>query len=491
MATFELASKRATHSDVNSHWTQDYRRLLLATDTFVVIVSVVGTQLLWLGTEDVQLSGRGHLTTTYSVVSILLIAGWLAVLQLYNTRSARSIGYGPTEYRLIADGALRLFGVVAIVSYIGGYEVSRGLILLSFPIGLLGLIASRYAWRKWLWSQRRHGRFISHVLIVGDLQSVVRIIQELDARPEAGYSIMAACMPTDPPEKTVPGTLVPVLGEPAEVIGVMRFSGADTVVIASESGLDADHVRELSWSLEAGRQHLVVAPSLTDVGGPRIHTRPVAGLPLVHIETPRLNNRQILSKRIFDFFGSLALILATSPVLIVLALIVRFTSSGPIFYRQQRVGLNGKPFHMIKFRSMVVGADAKLEELLAEQGAGDTPLFKVENDPRVTPIGRILRKYSLDELPQLFNVLFGDMSLVGPRPQREGEVALYDEAAARRLVVKPGMSGLWQVSGRSTLSWEDAIRLDLYYVENWSLTGDIAILLKTVRAVVAPGETAH
>jgi exopolysaccharide biosynthesis polyprenyl glycosylphosphotransferase len=234
-----------------------------------------------------------------------------------------------------------------------------------------------------------------------------------------------------------------------------------------------------------------VAPSLTDIGGPRIHTRPVAGLPLIHVETPRYAGSKLFTKRLFDILGSGALITALSPVLIVLAIMVKVTSPGPVLYKQERVGLNGDHFHMLKFRSMRVNADAELQSLLAAQGSSDKPLFKVQNDPRITSIGRLLRKHSLDEFPQLFNVFLGSMSLVGPRPQRDGEVALYDDAARRRLLLKPGMSGLWQVGGRSSLGWEDAIRLDLYYVENWSITGDIVILWRTIRAVLAPGNDAH
>lgn len=230
---------------------------------------------------------------------------------------------------------------------------------------------------------------------------------------------------------------------------------------------------------------MILAPALTDVAGPRIHTQPVAGLPLIHVSTPKLTGGKKVAKRSFDLIIAGLLVALLSPLFLLLALMVKLTDGGPVFYRQERIGLRGTTFHMLKFRSMRVDADAQLHALLAAQGSGNTPLFKVENDPRITPLGRILRKYSLDELPQLLNVLGGSMSLVGPRPQREGEVALYDDAAHRRLYVSPGMSGLWQVSGRSNLSWEESIRLDLYYVENWSLMGDVVILFKTFKAVFA------
>ena len=267
---------------------------------------------------------------------------------------------------------------------------------------------------------------------------------------------------------------------------MLAHTGADTVVITSSDDLPPERLRQLGWSLESGRQYLVMAPSLTDVGGPRIHARPVAGLPLIHVETPSYDGLKHFAKRAFDLIGSAILLLALSPILVVLALVVRVTSVGPVLYRQERIGLNGEPFGMLKFRSMNVNADDKLAELLEAQGTSDRPLFKIRDDPRLTRVGGFLRRYSLDELLQLLNVLRGDMSLVGPRPQREGEVALYDSAAHRRLLLKPGMSGLWQVSGRSSLSWEDSIRLDLYYVENWSIVGDLVILWRTFRAVMLP-----
>ncbi len=208
------------------------------------------------------------------------------------------------------------------------------------------------------------------------------------------------------------------------------------------------------------------------------------GLPLIHVETPTYSGRKLYTKRAFDLIGSAALIIVLSPVLLVLALLVKVTSTGPVFFLQERVGLNGSTFHMIKFRSMVVDAEQRLQELSAlDRAEGNTVLFKMKNDPRVTRIGAFMRRYSLDEVPQLFNVLVGSMSLVGPRPPLAREVERYDVHVHRRFLVKPGMTGLWQVSGRSDLSWEDSVRLDLYYVENWSTIGDLAILWRTARAV--------
>lgn len=483
------ATDAAEPRGATGRWQDDYALRLAISDFVIVTITVFGAQFVWLGTHPLGVRGASFLD--YTSLSILLIAVWTIVLSLYGTRSPRVIGYGSAEYRAIVDGVVLLFGAIAIISYLAQIDISRGYILISMPLGLALLILSRWQWRRWLARRRRRGQMVSRVLLIGEEATSERILAELSSQPEAGYVVVGACAPSGRIGGTLGDTEIPVLGNLDHLMEALRVTGADTVLISGESGLPAERVRELSWQLEAGRQHLIMAPNLTDIGGPRIHTRPVAGLPLMHVETPKYTGRQVLLKRTFDIVGSGLLLLLLSPVFLTISILVRLSSRGPIFYGQERIGLNGVPFKMLKFRSMVVGADAQLESLLAEQGTSDKPLFKVENDPRITPVGRVLRKYSLDEFPQLVNVFLGSMSLVGPRPQREGEVALYDDAARRRLIVKPGMSGLWQVSGRSALSWEDAIRLDLYYVENWSLTGDISILIRTFKAVVAPGETAH
>jgi exopolysaccharide biosynthesis polyprenyl glycosylphosphotransferase len=285
---------------------------------------------------------------------------------------------------------------------------------------------------------------------------------------------------------TAPVLGVDVVGDYDDLLDAIDDLQADTVILTGADEIGPQDMRRVGWELEARGVELIVAPALTDVAGPRIHARPVAGLPLIHVSYPAFEGVKRVSKRSFDIVGSALLILMSSPVLIGVAIAVKKSGPGNILYRQERIGRHGNSFGMLKFRSMVQDADDQLESLLDAQGTFDRPLFKVTNDPRITPVGQVLRKYSLDELPQLFNVFLGEMSLVGPRPQRAAEVALYDNAAHRRLIMKPGMSGLWQVSGRSNLSWDDAIRLDLYYVENWSLTQDITILFRTVRAVVTP-----
>jgi exopolysaccharide biosynthesis polyprenyl glycosylphosphotransferase len=297
---------------------------------------------------------------------------------------------------------------------------------------------------------------------------------------------VGACIPSGVIAATLPGTGIPVLGKLDDLQAAMRAVDADTIVIASNDELSPERIRELSWSLEPGRQHLVVAPSLTDIGGPRIHTRPVAGLPLIHVETPRYEGTKLFAKRTFDIIASTLILILASPLLLAIAMTIRLSTPGPVLFRQERVGINGRTFPMLKFRTMVTDAEARLLDLQQQsRDAGNSVLFKMKDDPRVTPVGRFLRRYSLDELMQLVNVLNGTMSLVGPRPPLAREVEAYETKVHRRFLVKPGITGLWQVSGRSNLSWEDSVRLDLYYVENWSIMGDLVILWRTAKAVLA------
>lgn len=475
-------------------WRSSFARRLALTDLLVVVWVVFGVQFAWLGFESGSADVTGtpeDLALSYTVISVAIVGGWMATLLITGTRDFRVIGTGTAEYKLVTDASVRVFGLVAIAAFLLKIDLARGYILLAFPCGILVLCFSRWLWRQWLGVQRQRGGYASRVLLVGSEVSAAHIARELSRFVESGYQIVGACLSSRPSGSYLAGTTIPVVGNVESVVEAMQAAGADTVAITSSEELTPQKIRELSWSLEPGRQHLIVAPSLTGIGGPRIHTRPVAGLPLIHVETPRYEGGKLFAKRAFDVVGAGLLIVLLAPILLFVAAVIKLTSEGPVFFRQERVGVNGQHFDMLKFRSMEVGSDDKLQQLLSQQGKAETPLFKVQNDPRVTPVGKILRKYSLDEFPQLINVLRGEMSLVGPRPQRDGEVALYDKAAYRRLLLKPGMSGLWQVSGRSSLSWEDAIRLDLYYVENWSMTGDLIILWRTLKAVILPGESAH
>jgi exopolysaccharide biosynthesis polyprenyl glycosylphosphotransferase len=489
-----VSQGRENDSRPRTPWRRAYATRLWFSDLFILVWAVYGAQLLWFGFGNAQVSIREDSRLSefsYWLFSSGLVIAWMWALTLVDSRDHRVIGSGTTEYVRIARAGLSLFGLIAILAFLLRVDVARGYLLIALPLGLLMLLFERWMWRQWLIAYRALGEYSARVLLIGSLESVSQIARELRRSPSAGYAVVGACIPSGKTADTVPGTAIPIVGEVGGIESALKATGADTVAITSTDDLPPSRVKEISWSLESGRQHLVLAPSIVDIAGPRIHTRPVAGLPLIHVETPRFSVGQKVLKRAFDIGASLGLLLLLSPLLAAVALAVRFSSRGPILYSHERIGLHGRPFRMLKFRSMRVGADTELRDLLAAQGKADQPLFKVANDPRITPVGKVIRKYSLDELPQLLNVLGGSMSIVGPRPQIAAEVNLYTEAAKRRLLAKPGMTGLWQVSGRSGLEWSDAIRLDLYYVENWSFLGDLAILLKTVRAVIAPGDSAH
>jgi exopolysaccharide biosynthesis polyprenyl glycosylphosphotransferase len=457
---------------------------LAVTDLLIVAVAVFGSGFARFGADaEVRAAGSWQ-QINYDVLSAILIAAWWVTLGVTGTRGEGSLGYGSDEYRLLTQATFGFFGGVAILATVLKIDISRGYLAVALPVGLAGLLVERALWRLWLQRQRRRGRYRRRVLLVGNRGDAVRMAGDLDRNAHCGLQVVGIYFPLDPDHGTLPGDEIDLLID--RVRQAMAQVDADSVVVSGAVGLPDDFVRRLSWHLDAQDQHLMVAPSLTDIGAPRLRTRPVAGLPLIHVRMPRDLTKKVLAKRAFDLVGALLLVLLGSPVLLALAIIVRLTSPGPALYRQVRVGRDGQPFRMIKFRSMRIGADDALAELLQQQGTADRPLFKVTDDPRITPVGKVLRKYSLDELPQLFNVIAGTMSLVGPRPQRPAEVELYDRTAHRRLLVKPGMSGLWQVSGRSSLEWEDSIRLDLFYVDNWSLIGDVSIVLRTVREVVAP-----
>ena len=476
------------------NWRKQLSRRMWLTDLAVLICVVYGAQTIRFRspTAPVIVRSDSYIPAfSYWIFSAFLIIAWMTALGLTESRSDRVMGAGNLEYRKVVDSSLRVFGLVAIVSFLLRAEITRGYLLLALPAGVILLLFCRWLWRQWLVRQRAHGRFSARALLVGSETSIAQISRELQRSSQAGYLVVGACLPVAR-DGCVAGTDIPVLGSVNDVDAAMARVNADTVAITSTDELPPTKVKEISWGLEAGRQHLVLAPSIIDIAGPRIHTRPVAGLPLIHVETPRLSLGQRFTKRTVDLVLSLTVLVLMSPLLLVLALLVKFSGPGPVLFKQRRVGRHGREFRMFKFRSMVQGAEDLLPSLLDEtRDSGNEILFKMRNDPRVTKVGRWMRRFSLDELPQLFNVIRGRMSLVGPRPPLVVEVEKYADHVHRRFLMKPGMTGLWQVSGRSLLSWEDSVRLDLSYVENYSLLVDFMIMVKTFRAVLSPHGSAH
>lgn len=464
-------------------WQSMYRHRLAITDFVIVTAAVFGAQFLRFGEDSASLHIPGFSGSSfalgYTFVSVIFAGAWLIGLTAYGTRDPKTVGSGTQEYRRIADASIRTFGVLTIGAFLLHLEVARAYLLLALPAGLILLITGRWLWRGWLSAERAQGRFLTRVVLVGEHGKSLHIAREVQRDHTVGFQIVGAV--TERGHGTLlPG--IPVLGDLDGLLESVDSAGADAVVYSGSDLISPPRLRQFGWELQERSVDLIVAAALTDIAGPRIHARPVAGLSLIHVDYPEFTGVRYATKRAFDIVVSSLALLVLWPVMLVTALLVR-ADGGPALFVQERIGLDGRRFRLVKFRSMVPDAEKLLSNLLPFSD-GNGVLFKMRDDPRVTPIGAILRRYSLDELPQLWNVLRGDMSLIGPRPPLLREVESYEQWVQRRLLVKPGITGLWQVSGRSDLSWEDSVRLDLYYVENWSLTGDLVILWRTVRTLL-------
>ncbi|CAH0136011.1 putative sugar transferase EpsL [Microbacterium sp. Bi98] len=469
-------------------WTRLYASRLFYNDVIVVLVTLVVSSIVVLPGLLTGVSWPGGPRVSYLVVLGAIGFLWLVALDVTDSRDRHTVGHGADEYRRIVNASVAVFAVTVAIAFFLGMELSRALVAVVFPLGLVLLLMSRWMCRQWLRGRQKTGQYLHRAVVIGEPSKVALVAREIRRAKSSGYEIVGVIT-----ENTSAADIsgFEVLGDIANVEKVLDEVRFDALIIVGSDDLDPLTMRRLGYSVSDRDIQLIMAPVLTDIAGPRMHATPVAGLPLVHVDFPRMEGSKRFLKRAFDIVGSSLLLVLLSPVFLIAAIAIRIEGPGSIFYHQERIGRGGKTFGMRKFRSMVADADDQLATLLDLQGDGGTPLFKINDDPRITRVGRFFRKHSIDELPQLIDVFLGDMSLVGPRPQRASEVALYDDFAHRRLLVKPGMSGLWQVSGRSSLSWEETIRLDLYYVENWSLIQDLIILFRTIRAVVAPGASAH
>lgn len=453
-------------------WEASYVHTLLAADVLVGIIAGVGA-----------FYGRfGHQVTFYNRNYLILSAAMplMLVLSLAITRAyeRRYLFVGPDEYQRVIRAAISLTASTAIAAYVLNYPLARGYMLIALPIAAFGILLSRFLLRKRLHRRRAHGDCLKRVVVVGHELAVIHITRQLRRERYHGFEVVGACLPPGHHDQVG----LPVYGTFDDVAMAVNMAAADTVIVLSCPELDGHTLRRLAWQLERDDIDLIVASALVDVAGDRTTIRPVDGLPMMHVDHPRLTGGKRAFKSVFDIVGATLMISLLSPLLVLLAILIKLDSRGPVFFRQVRVGRHGREFVIYKFRTMYLDAEARLAEL-RHLNDYDGVLFKMRNDPRVTPVGRWLRRFSLDELPQLFNVCRGQMSLVGPRPPLPEEVLAYPDDARRRLVVKPGMTGLWQVSGRSDLPWEEAVRLDLRYVENWSIPLDIVILFRTLTAV--------
>lgn len=443
----------------------------------VGFVAALGRARLDVFTQSADVSGS--LTT----VGPVMLGGWLLTIAAHGGYRSNVFGAGTDEYKRVVNASLMTAGLVGVVCYVLKFELSRGFFLLAFALGGPALILGRFALRRTLHTARRRGVLLQRVLIAGSSAQIDEVAAVLRRERWLGYDVVGAATPVhDVKEETDAG--IPIFGNADEVVTLAAVTDADVIFFAGGGITSARQMRRIVWELEEHHVQIIVAPSVTEVSSERIRVRPVGGLPLMHIDPPTAIDASRWGKRIFDLLGSAALLFVFLPLIAVASARIKLHDRGPVLFRQTRIGKDGHEFKCLKFRTMVEDAEALVADLQAQQGASAL-FFKMEDDPRITAPGRWLRRYSIDELPQLVNVLRGDMSLVGPRPQVAREVALYDTHTSRRLSVRPGMTGLWQVSGRNNLSTSEAVRLDLYYVDNWSMLQDLAILYRTLGAVMS------
>ena len=461
-------------SQDSAAWTRAYLwRAGVGDFTCAVVAGVLAVQARFLS--------QGSQPAAYLAFTGILPVLWTVAVALAGGYDARFIGVGSDEFRRLVNAAASLTAAVAIVSYALKLEVARGYVALAMPSTAVLDLTMRYWLRKHLHRRRNDGQCLRRVVVVGHALAVAELADMLNRSSYHGMSIVGACLADTSRASSITG--IPVFGGLDNVAVAVDSFGADTVAVLSCPEMNGSRLRELGWALEQTSTELCVASALLDVAGPRTTIRPIAGLPLLHVDRAELGGARRLVKGALDRLAAGLALLLLLPAFVVIGLAIWLSDRGHVFFRQTRVGKNGETFDVWKFRTMVMDAEQRRAELAALNDATGV-LFKMRRDPRVTTVGAWLRRWSLDELPQLINVAIGEMSLVGPRPALPQETARYGDDMQRRLKVKPGITGLWQVSGRSDLPYEEAVRLDVRYVENWSVALDLQILWKTCAAVL-------
>lgn len=459
-------------------WEQRYRWMLRAGDASVIAAATL--MAVGLSTSFGASTGLAVLTPIAASMAVV----WFGMLSAFATRDPKFYGSGTEEYTKVVHATGLAFGVFALACVALEVDGIRVLLFFALPVGVITLVLERWLCRRWLLRRRAEGSYSSRAIVVGDRADIEYVIQSI-ADPALGYRVVGASLRDDEVDSLSVGSGVYPAMRSHTVAEAAAALDADTIIVASQPAGDPDYIKHLAWELERTAAELVISSRISDVAGPRMSLHPVEGLPLIHVEIPTFEGKAHLAKRALDIFVATIALVAFAPIAAVIAVAIKLDSPGPVLFPQARVGRDGRGFRMVKFRSMAVDAEEQRAALLAaNEGAG--PLFKMHDDPRVTRVGRILRKYSLDEVPQFWNVLTGDMSVVGPRPPLPDEVESYDDAVVRRLYIKPGITGPWQVGGRSDLSWEESVRLDLRYVENWTVMTDIVLMWRTARVMLRP-----
>lgn len=469
-----------------SRWHRPYTMVLIVFD----LVSVVLAS--WLVATHLEKAKSGFQFKSWGFLHggelfnffayVVLPLGWLILLWANGTYDRRYLGLGSEEFKRIVRASVTVVAGVSLLAFATKTQLSRGTVATVSLAALCFLLTDRVFARQVLHlARRRTGHGAHRMVLVGTLPEALEVYTAVTRSPAAGLIPVAIHITDGYAAARGIETPVPIYAA-RDVLALVREVGADTIAVCGSASAEPGELRRLAWQLEGTGVDLVVAPQLTDIAGPRVHIRPIEGLPLLHVEEPTLSGPGWLAKNLLDRVVAALGLLVLSPILAVIALGIRLSDPGPVFFRQPRVGHEGRTFRVWKFRTMYQDAEER-KRTLEELNESDGMLFKMKNDPRVFSFGAKLRATSLDELPQLVNVLKGEMSLVGPRPlpADDGD---YLGDVRRRLLVRPGITGLWQVSGRSDLSWDEAVRLDLYYVDNWSLTYDLGILWRTIFVVL-------
>ena len=462
----EARNGRRPAHDAARHrsWLPRYRIGLVATD---LAAATLAASLAYLvGFTLINGSDPASEAPAYFVGALVLPILGIGSGAANRAYEARFVGAGPAEFQRVSRAFLCLTVAVAMGCYATKAEIARGFILIALQIALVMTLFGRYTARRALHRFRARGKAVRSVVVVGGVDGITSMSAVLRREVQVGMRVTGACMPVEQLEdRAVHATLgnadIPLLGDIDSIREVAERTRADIIAVASSTEVGSEKLRWISWQLEGTPTHLVVAPGRIEVAGSRLYIQPVAGLPLLHVEQAQFTGVRRLLKGAIDRTIAGAVLILQSPLLLAVGAIERFSSKGPALFRQVR----------------------RIEIVDHDEGSG--LLFKIRMDPRVTRVGRIVRKDSIDELPQLINVVNGTMSLVGPRPPLPEEVSHYGDDARRRLPVKPGVTGLWQFSGRGDLSRDESVLLDLRYVENWLPTPDFMILWKTARAVLS------
>jgi exopolysaccharide biosynthesis polyprenyl glycosylphosphotransferase len=452
--------------------------LILAIVTFAVdIVAVSIGYLLARGVIEYLKWDGGNHTLLFRPIVFATVAVWPVIFMVYGLYDLRRPTHATAEFQRLFNASMMSVLLVLLISFETQNDISRAFIGALLAFGFASVAVGRLVTRRLSHALNARAVTSQPTLIAGTNDEARALARTLLRRPWMGYRVCGFVEVNPSGLEVMDG--LPVFGTVENIAEISSAHGVRSVIIAGSAAGGA--TLQLIDSALGADVNVRVSPGLPNLGASRVILEPIDGMALFSLRRHRFSRRQRFVKRTLDIGVTSLALIVTAPVMIGIALAIRLTSPGPVLFRQRRVGEQERDFTILKFRTMVVGAHAQRDGLDNE---ADGLLFKMRRDPRVTKVGRFLRKTSLDELPQLFNVLRGDMSLVGPRPALPEEAARYAESQRGRLRVKPGVTGLWQVNGRHDLAFEDYVRYDLFYVENWSLTMDLYILAKTIPALL-------